>query len=181
MGITKKMVTAALLVALGVIIPMVFHAIPGAGSIILPMHIPVLMCGLLLGAPFGLACGLLTPLLSSFITGMPPLAYLPSMLVELSVYGLVSGVMVQVLKIKKEALKLYIALVVAMICGRLVGGALNALIFRAGEYSTKLWLSTYFVTGLPGIVIQVGSVPSIVLALKRSRIGGNAGYRLQEN
>ena len=70
----KNYVIAALCVALCVVLPMAFHAIPNAGSILLPMHIPVLLCGLLCGWPLGLVCGLVGPLLSSVLTGMPPAA-----------------------------------------------------------------------------------------------------------
>ena len=60
-SITKKLVSCALCIALGVLLPMAFHVIPNAGSIFLPMHIPVLICGLFCGWPYGLACGILTP------------------------------------------------------------------------------------------------------------------------
>lgn len=79
---TRRLVMAALCVALGVVLPMAFHSVPRGGSIFLPMHIPVLLCGLACGWPYGLACGVLAPLCSSLITGMPPAAYLPSMLCE---------------------------------------------------------------------------------------------------
>ena len=60
-SITKKLVSCALCIALGVLLPMAFHVIPNAGSIFLPMHIPVLICGLFCGWPYGLACGIITP------------------------------------------------------------------------------------------------------------------------
>ena len=88
---TKQLVLAALCVALGVVLPVAFHSIPNAGSVLLPMHIPVLLCGLVCGPVYGLLSGILTPLLSSMITGMPPMAYLPGMLCELSAYGLAAG------------------------------------------------------------------------------------------
>ncbi|HBN82057.1 MAG TPA: ECF transporter S component, partial [Ruminococcaceae bacterium] len=81
---TKKLTAAGMCIALGIVLPIAFHAIPNAGSILLPMHIPVLLCGLLCGWPYGLACGVLSPLLSSLLTGMPPAAYLPSMVCELA-------------------------------------------------------------------------------------------------
>ena len=86
----KNLVTAAMCVALGIILPMAFHTIQNAGSIFLPMHIPVLICGLACGWQYGLLCGVLTPLLSSLLTGMPPAAILPAMLCELAVYGLLT-------------------------------------------------------------------------------------------
>ena len=68
---TKNLVLTAFCIALCIVLPMAFHAI-GAGATFLPMHIPVLLCGLLCGWPFGAACGLIGPLLSSLLTGMPP-------------------------------------------------------------------------------------------------------------
>jgi thiamine transporter ThiT len=90
-GKTRRLVYAATCVALGVTLPLAFHGVPNAGSVFLPMHIPVLLCGLLCGWAYGLACGFLTPLLSFLFTGMPPAAFLPSLLCEMAVYGLAAG------------------------------------------------------------------------------------------
>ena len=62
---TKRLVLAALCVALGVVLPVAFHSVANAGSIFLPMHIPVLLCGIICGWPYGLACGVLTTKRSS--------------------------------------------------------------------------------------------------------------------
>lgn len=167
---TRRLILAALCVSLGVVLPLAFHSVANAGSILLPMHIPVLLCGLICGWPFGLACGILTPLLSSLITGMPPMAFLPSMLVELAVYGLVSGLLMRAIKTKKLALDLYLSLLGAMLAGRLVFGLLNALIFRAGSYTLPAWISAAFITALPGIAIQLLVLPALILALKQSRL-----------
>ena len=94
-SITKKLVSCALCIALGVLLPIAFHVIPNAGSVFLPMHIPVLICGLFCGAPYGLACGIITPFISSVMTGMPPAMMLPKMIIELGVYGLVAGLCTQ--------------------------------------------------------------------------------------
>ena len=124
---TKQLVLAALCVALGVVLPVAFHSIPNAGSVLLPMHIPVLLCGLVCGPVYGLLSGILTPLLSSMITGMPPMAYLPGMLCELAAYGLAAGVLRRFVRTGKRPLDLYIQLVSAMLIGRLVYGVMNAL------------------------------------------------------
>ena len=71
---TKNLIVAAMCTALCVVLPMAFHMIPNAGSIFLPMHLPVLLCGFLCGWPYGLCCGFLGPVLSSLLTGMPPAA-----------------------------------------------------------------------------------------------------------
>ena len=163
---TKQLVLAALCVALGVVLPVAFHSIPNAGSVLLPMHIPVLLCGLVCG----LLSGILTPLLSSMITGMPPMAYLPGMLCELAAYGLAAGVLRRFVRTGKRPLDLYIQLVSAMLIGRLVYGVMNALIFSAGNYSFAVFVSGAFVTALPGIVIQLVLLPAVVLLLEKARL-----------
>ncbi|MEA4912191.1 MAG: ECF transporter S component [Oscillospiraceae bacterium] len=165
---TRSLVFAGLCVALGVALPIAFHSIPNAGSIFLPMHIPVLLCGLLCGPWYGLACGVLAPLLSSLLTGMPPAAILPGMLCELAVYGLVSGLMYRAAAGKRGGI--YISLITAMLAGRVVSGVLNALIFRAGNYSMQMWLAASFVTALPGIAVQLVVIPLLALALQKAKL-----------
>ena len=167
---TKRMILAGLCIALGIVLPVAFHSVANAGSIFLPMHIPVLLCGLICGWPYGLACGVLAPLLSSLITGMPPMAFLPSMLCELAVYGFVSGLLMRYVKTGKLLADLYISLVGAMLLGRLVLGLLNAVIFRAGEYSIAVWTTSAFVTALRGILLQIASIPVLVFALKKAKL-----------
>ena len=166
----NKLVLTGILIAAGVVLPIAFHAIPNAGSIFLPMHIPVFICGLLCGFPYGLICGVLTPLLSSLLTGMPPAAYLPAMLCELAAYGLISSLLMQIIHTPNRYLNLYACLIGAMLCGRIVYGILNSLIFRAGSYSLPLWLTSAFVTSLPGILIQLVFIPAIVIALQKAKL-----------
>lgn len=167
---TRRMVMSALCIAMGIILPMAFHAIPNAGSIFLPMHIPVLLCGLVCGWKYGLIVGLLTPALSSLLTGMPPAPILPGMVCELGTYGLLSGVLTSKIKTDRRSLGLYAALICAMLAGRVLSGALNALIFRAGDYSLTIWLTASFATALPGIVIQLCVLPWLVLALEKAKL-----------
>ncbi len=167
---TKRLVITALHVALSLLLPMAFHAIPNAGRVFLPMHIPVLLCGLACGFSCGLACGVCAPLLSCLLTGMPPVAMLPAMLCELGVYGAVSALLMRRIRVGGAAARTYLALGGAMLAGRAVSGALNALIFRAGEYSLQMWLAASFVTALPGIAIQLVLIPAILLALHKARV-----------
>ena len=166
----RQMVLTALFIAIGVVLPQAFHAIPNAGSVMLPMHIPVLLAGLVCGPVFGLACGIITPTLSSLITGMPPMAYLPSMLCELAIYGLVSGLVTKVVKTGKPIVDIYVALVTSMLAGRVIYGIVNALIFRAGEYNMTMWLTASFVTALPGIIIQLVAIPIVIMALRKAKL-----------
>lgn len=167
---TKKLVIAAVCVALCVVLPMAFHAIPNVGSIFSPMHIPVLLCGLVCGPLYGLLCGVIGPLLSSLITGMPPFVYLPGMLIELAVYGLVSGLLIKFVRTKSLYADLYISLVSAMLIGRIAAGICQALIFRLGEYSLSIWLTSYFVTAWPAILLHLLLIPHLVLALEKAKL-----------
>lgn len=168
MTAVKRMVTAAICTALCVVLPIAFHVIPNAGAILLPMHIPVLLCGLICGWPYGLVCGLLGPFLSSF-TGMPPLAMLPGMMVECGTYGLVTGLMMRYVRTGKTVPDLYISMVTAMILGRVTSGLAKAWIFTPGT-APFAWVTTSLVTGIPGIVIQLVLMPVLVLALTRAKL-----------
>ena len=165
----KKLVFTAACTALCLVLPMAFHAIPNAGQVILPMHIPVLLCGMICGWPFGAVCGLLGPLLSSVITGMPPAAMLPAMMVECAAYGFASGLLMKYVRTGKDNLDLYISLICAMILGRVVAGFAKAWIFTPGV-SPFAWVSTSLVTGVPGIVLQLAVLPLVVKALIRARL-----------
>lgn len=165
---TQRLISTGLCAALCVVLPVAFHTIPNAGTIFLPMHIPVLLCGFLCGWPYGLACGLLGPLLSHLITQMPPAALLPSMLCELAVYGLVTGALYPKMRRFSAPVSVYVPLLSAMVCGRVCYGVLNALVFRAGNYSLQIWLGTAVTTALPGIVIQLLLIPALLGALQKA-------------
>lgn len=169
----KNLIIAGMCVAIGIILPMAMHSIPNAGRVFLPMHIPILICGLACGWQYGLLCGILTPLLSSLMTSMPPMAMLPGMLCELAVYGAVTGIIINTVHTKSRYVNLYIALITAMISGRVVMGILNALIFQAGNYAFKMWIAGAFVTAVPGIVIQILLIPTIVYGLQKAKLISN--------
>ncbi len=169
MNSVKRMTLAAVCVALCVVLPIAFHSIPDAGSVFLPMHIPVLICGMICGWPYGLICGLMGPLVSSALTGMPPIAYLPAMMVECGVYGLVSGLMLKFVHTRNTYADLYIALVAAMLAGRVISGIAKALIFTPGM-AMSAWVTASFVTALPGIVIQLVLLPTVVFTLMKARV-----------
>lgn len=170
MPYTKKTVITAACIALCAVLPMAFHAFPNAGDIWLPMHIPVLLCGLICGPKFGILCGIMGPFLSSILTQMPPAANLPSMILELSCYGFVSGFIITRIKTGKQITDILISLVCAMIAGRIVYGVANAAIFNIGRFTLNGWLVSSFVTSLPGIVFQMIIIPLIITALQRALI-----------
>lgn len=167
---TKKAIICAIMIAMCVVLPMAFHAIPNAGSIYLPMHIPVLLCGLVTCWPYGLLCGIAGPVMSHLITAMPGIGYLPQMVIELAAYGFISGLLMNFLPVKNETAKVYTSLIGAMLLGRVVSGISKALIFAKGSYSITLWVTSLFVTGLPGIIIQIIFIPVIYFALKKAKL-----------
>lgn len=165
----KRMTLAAACIALCVVLPIAFHSIPDGGSIFLPMHIPVLLCGLVCSWPYGFLCGLMGPLLSSILTGMPPAAYLPAMMVECAVYGAASGLMLKFVHTRKNYLDLYIALIAAMLLGRVVSGIAKALIFTPG-IAMSAWVASSFITALPGIAVQLILLPAVVYTLMKAKV-----------
>ena len=168
--VLNKSIITALCVALCVVLPMALHAIPKGGVLFSPMHLPVLLCGLVCGAPFGLICGILGPFVSSILTGMPAFGYMPIMMIELGLYGLISGLVMQLLRSDKLVIDLYAALIIAMLGGRVITGILRALIFAGGSYSWSAWATGYFVSCLPGIILQLILLPTIYVALERAHL-----------
>ena len=151
---------AGLFIALGLIIPyFAGHAFGVPGTVLLPMHIPVLMAGLLLGWRYGIAVGLVTPLLSSILTGMPPfLPVLPHMMVELTTYGFLTGLLR-----KKLKWPVYISLPTAMIIGRLMAAPFIFFILGLPNLTALQGVVIgNLLTGLPGIAIQLAFIPALV-------------------
>ncbi len=167
----KRISLCAMCVALCYVLPIAFHAI-GLGSALSPMHIPVLLCGLVCGGGYGLICGILGPVLSSLISGMPPMMMLLRMIPELCVYGLAGGLAMRFIRTGRAALDVYIALVIAMIAGRIVGGIASAIFYTvtSGVYSLALWATSYFVEALPGIAAHLILVPVLVFTLSKAKL-----------
>ena len=170
MSNVKSMVMTAMCIALGVVLPIMFHGVENAGSIFCPMHIPVLICGLICGWQYGLVCGLVTPIVSSLLTGMPPMAILPAMMIELAVYGLIASLMMRFVKTKKPYADLYISLIVAMLVGRVINGVVKAIMLAGGDYSIAVWATASFVTCLPAIAIQLVLIPNLIHILTKAKI-----------
>jgi len=164
----QEMVLASLFIAIGIVLPMIFHSF-GLGSTFLPMHIPVLIAGFTLGLPYAVAVGMFTPLLSSLLTGMPPIfPVMPYMIFELGTYAAMGYYLGQKLK-----LNTYLALVGSMISGRIVAGAAVWILvqfFSAKLPSPGVFIVSAVTAGIPGIVIQLLFVPPAILLLKKSNV-----------
>lgn len=168
---TKKLVLSALFMALGIILPFFTGQIPQVGSMLLPMHIPVLLCGFICGWQFGLAVGAITPLLRSALFGMPPMMpTATAMAFELAVYGLMTGILYN--KLPKKNGNIYVSLLGAMLAGRVVWGIVCIPLYGIGgnSFSFQMFLAGAFVNAVPGIVLQIVLIPAIMIALKKAKV-----------
>ena len=166
-----KMILAALCLALAYVMPFLTGQIPEIGSMLCPMHIPVLLCGFLCGWPWGLVVGFVAPLLRSLTLGMPPL--FPTavcMAFELAAYGAVAGIMHRVLPRKKPYI--YCSLLTAMITGRLVWGAAMFVFMgvNGGAFTFAAFVAGAITNAIPGIIVQLVLIPVLVMILDNPKI-----------
>lgn len=172
MNATKilKLVLSALLLAVGLVLPMLTGNIPQVGSMLLPMHLPVLLCGFVCGWKWGLAVGFILPLLRSLLFSMPPMVPTAlAMAFELAAYGAVSGLCYRLLAGKKG--RVILSLVIAMVAGRLVWGLVSIPIyamFTDKTFTLAAFWAGGFVNAWPGILLQMVLIPAIVLALEKA-------------
>lgn len=155
---TSKVVISALCLALCILLPYLTGQIKEIGNMLCPMHIPVLLCGYIAGPFYGMAVGAVAPILRGFLCGAPVL--MPTgfaMSFELAVYGLVSGLLYNRLKGQKAV---YISLMAAMLCGRIVWGIVMKLL---SGISLKMFLTAAFINAVPGIILQLLIIPPIVI------------------
>lgn len=161
---THRMVTAGLLAAIGIILPLFTSHIFGIpGTVFLPMHIPVLLCGLLCGTQFGILGGIVIPALSCVLTGMPP-AYpmLPIMMVQLTAMGLVSGLMYEKLR-----LNIYISLLTAIVSGWMLYGLTFTALLFLNSHLKALPVMAAVAKGWLGILFQLAVIPVIVSVVEK--------------
>ena len=168
---TYKLVLSALFLALCLVLPMITGGIPTIGNMLLPMHISVLLCGLLCGWQYGLVIGFVAPLLRSVLFGMPPMYPVAiAMAFELAAYGAFSGLLYRLLP--KRPAYIYVSLIGAMVLGRVVWGCVQFVL--AGLQSTTFPLSAFWAgavtSAVPGIICHIVLIPILVMALQRGGV-----------
>ncbi len=167
---TRKITGIAAFIALGLILPMLVHGV-NLGVQIAPIHIPVLICGLVLGGAPGLVCGALLPLISSLLTSMPPLyPVATTMMFECALYGGIAGFLFNRVKMTKcTVCNMLVSLVVAMLVGRIGYAILNALLTAPSALFTKAPVAFYTSLIVKGgwmtMILHLIVVPIIALAL----------------
>ena len=162
-SIRKTMISAVFL-SLGVVLPFLTGQIKEIGDTLLPMHIHVMLCGLICGYKYGLAVGLILPFLRAVAVGMPPIY--PNavwMSLELATYGFVVGFLYFSF-FKKQIWWLYCCLITAMISGRVVWGIVKAVLLGVGgkSFTFNAFIAGGFIDSLPGILLQIVLIPCII-------------------
>lgn len=173
MNSTKKLVISALLLALALVLPFLTGQIPEVGNMLLPMHLPVLLAGFVVGGPSAMAVGAVAPLLRSIIWGMPPLfPKAIGMAFELAAYGLVSGTIYSMSR--KDSKSVFAALIAAMIAGRIVWGVVTFALYgiMGNTFTIAVFMAEAFFNAVPGIIVQLILIPALVAALKKAKVIG---------
>ena len=170
------LVFASLFFALAYVLPFLTGQIPEIGSMLCPMHLPVLLCGFLCGPLWGLAVGMTVPLLRSLTLGMPLL--FPNalcMALELATYGAIAGMMHRALPRKKPFV--YASLLTAMLAGRLTWGAAMwiCLGVRGTGFPFSAFLAGAVLNAIPGIIVQIVLIPILVIVLEKANLVSQKG------
>ena len=166
----RRLVLSGLFIALGLVMPFLTGQIPEIGSMLLPMHIPVLVCGFVCGWPYGLAVGFITPPLRHWIFGMPPMPNAIAMAFELAVYGFCTGLFYRLLP--KRNVFVYASLILSMICGRIVWGIASLVIYGLTDkaFTWQMFAAGAVLNAIPGIILQIVVIPPIIIALRRGNL-----------
>ena len=168
----RNIVLSAMFLSIGFVLPFLTGQIKEIGDTLLPMHIPVMLCGFICGARNAALVGLILPVLRSIVFSMPP--FYPnavSMALELATYGLVVGIMY--FRFKSKSLKsVYISLIAAMLVGRVIWGISKAVLlgFSGKAFSFSLFIMGGFVDALPGIILQLILIPLIMQVINKRKI-----------
>lgn len=165
----RRMACAGLCLALCLLLPFLTGQIPKVGSMLCPMHLPVLICGFICGWEFGLVVGFIAPLLRYLLFGMPPIFPMGlAMAFELAAYGALTGLLYRAFG--KTERGVYPALILAMLGGRLVWGLVRwVLALMTGiDFTAAMFLSGAVLTAIPGMITHLVLVPLVVVSLRRA-------------
>lgn len=167
---SKKIVLTGLFFALGIILPFFTGQIPKIGKMLLPMHIPVFLCGMLCGGQYGFIIGLTLPFLRFALFGLPILYPTGiSMSAELCVYGLLAGLIYS--HLPKKISSVYISLISAMLCGRIIWAVTQIILLNIGgsAFTWEMFLSAAFINAAAGIAVQLTIIPLIIGIIEKKR------------
>lgn len=172
---SKKLVLSGLFMALGFILPFFTGQIPSLGNKLLPMHVPILLCGFICGWRYGVAVGFIVPLFRSSLLHMPPMFPVAvAMAFELAAYGLIAGLLYETLLRKKS--NIFVSLIAAMIGGRIVWGIVSYFLFMISgmNFGIEMFFAGAFINAIPGIIVQIIIIPLIIASLEKAGLIENA-------
>lgn len=183
----KKSMLVSLCAALCIVLPQALHVIPGTDGIYGLLHMPVLLCAFACGVGGGLACALMGLTLSLIVVGLPTAVMLPLILAECLAASLVLALLKRLLSFKNAAADISLCFAVAILTGRLAGGVLSALIFSGESFAPYFWAGGYFISSLPGMLIEMVLLPIVVNALAKAGLielkpcaaGGSMGEKAE--
>lgn len=165
----NKLVLSSMFLCIGFVLPLLTSQIKEIGDTLLPMHIPVMLCGLICGGNYGFLVGFILPFLRFAFFGMPPIY--PNaiwMAFELSAYGFFIGFLYFKFK-NKNLTSIYISLISAMILGRIVWGITKGILLgiTGKTFTLALFITGGFVDALPGIILQLILIPIIMKLISK--------------
>ena len=166
----RRLTYAALCLALALVLPFLTGQVPEIGNMLCPMHIPALLCGFLCGWPWGLVVGGIAPVLRSMLFARPPMFSAIGMAFELAAYGAAAGFLYR--KLPKAKPSIYIALISAMIAGRMVWGVAQMALMglQGSAFTMKAFLAGAITTAVPGIILQLVLIPVVVMVLEKAKL-----------
>ena len=167
----QNLAAAAMFMSVGMVLPFFTGQIPQIGSMLLPMHLPVLVCGLICGWQYGGIVGFILPLMRYTFLGMPPMPNGVTMAFELAAYGAISGFLYNSSK-WQCIVSLYRSLLTAMIGGRVVWGIASVVMIgmNGNAFTWQMFMAGAFLNAIPGIILQLVFIPALMVALNRTGI-----------
>lgn len=165
----QNLVMSAMLLAVGMVLPFLTGQIPQIGNMMLPMHLPVLVCGLICGWQYGGIIGFILPLLRYVCFGAPPMPNGIAMAFELAAYGAIAGFLYNRSK-WQCIISLYRSLLIAMVGGRIIWGAVRLLMLgiSGNAFTWQMFMAGAFLNAIPGIILQLVFIPALMVALNRT-------------
>lgn len=167
----QKITLSALFLAVGIVLPFFTMQLKEIGDSLLPMHIPVMLCGIICGFGYGATIGLVLPVLRSVCFGMPPL--FPNsiwMAAELLTYGLIIGLLYK--KLPKRLPYLYLSLIISQLAGRIAWGIAKTILLGLSNkaFTLLMFIDGGFIDALPGIILQILLIPTVITILKHTKL-----------
>jgi hypothetical protein len=160
----RELIVATITIALGTVIPFLFHGIKGAGSLFLPMFYPVVIAGFFLSPPLAAITGLLTPITATLLTGMPPInpPIMFIMSIELAVLCLTISLLEQKLKINY-----YLNISISMLINRIIYTILLLVFARFFNLPGFSFALVKLISGWPGFLVIITILPAIAKSLQQ--------------